>query len=155
MFHWMGGGLRDLGFQKRAVERSCLEVDLIKMVWVDGSEVALEGLARLVGDDTLKTFLGEIEDSRRSDEDGCRPNDWADSCLVNFSKFLGMLTVGYDVEILKLLRKLKVGKEIKSQYSAFRKRKVCLSKFERELRKLECSVNYHQVGRARKGGKKG
>ena len=45
------------------------------------------------------------------------------------------------------LRKLKVRKEINNQSSAFRKRKVCLSKFERELRKLECLVNYHKAGR--------
>ena len=45
------------------------------------------------------------------------------------------------------LRKLKVRKEINNQSSAFRKRKVCLSKFERESRKLECLVNYHKAGR--------
>ena len=67
--------------------------------------------------------------------------------LANFSKFLCMLTVGYEVEILNLLRKLKVRKEINNQSSAFRKRKVCLSKFERESRKLECLVNYHKAGR--------
>ena len=49
-----------------------MEVDLIKMVRMDGSEFALEGLAWFVGDDMQKTFLGEIEDSGRSDEDGSR-----------------------------------------------------------------------------------
>ena len=33
--------------------------------------------------------------------------------------------------------------------------KVYLSKFKRELRKLDCSVNYHKAGRGRKGGNKG
>ena len=92
-----------------------MEVDLIKMVRMDGSEVALEGLAWFVGDDMQKTFLGEIEDSGRSDEDGSHPDDWVDSYLGNFSKFLGLLTVGYEAEILNLLRKLNVRKEINNQ----------------------------------------
>ena len=58
-------------------------------------------------------FLGEIEDSERSNEDGSHPEDWAESYLANFSKFLGMLSVGYEAKILNLLRKLKVRKETK------------------------------------------
>ena len=96
-------------------DKSCLEVDLIKMVRMDGSEVVLEGLACFVSDDMQQTFLGEIEDSGRIDEDGSHPDDWVDSYLGNFSKFLGMLMVGYEAEILNLLRKLNVRKEINNQ----------------------------------------
>ena len=31
---------------------------------------------------------------------------WEDSCLIKFSEFLGIPTVGYDAEILELLRKM-------------------------------------------------
>ena len=46
-------------------------------------------------------------------------------------------------------------KDLKNQSSTFGEKNVCLSKFGRELRKLKCSVTYHEAGRGRKGGKKG
>ena len=33
-------------------------------------------------------------------------DNWKDSCLIKFSEFLGIPTVGYDVEILELLCKM-------------------------------------------------
>ena len=46
----MGGGPRDIGFSRWLWRGgSCFEVDLIKMVWVDGSEVLLECLTGFVG----------------------------------------------------------------------------------------------------------
>ena len=33
-------------------------------------------------------------------------NDWEDSCLIKFSEFLGIPTVGFEEEILELLRKM-------------------------------------------------
>ena len=59
-----------------------------------------------------------------------------------FSKLLGFLTEGFEEEILNMLQRIKNRRE-KS------KKRVCpvSTRFEQELKKLECSINYN-------GGKK-
>ena len=49
--------------------------------------------------------------------------------------------MGFEIEILALLRKMKAREEVKVQEGGTR-RKNSSSKFERELKKLECFVNY-------------
>ena len=79
-------------------------------------------------------------------------------CSVNYHKAGrgrkggNMLTVGYEAEILNLLRKLNVRKEINNQSTLLGK-----GKFICQNLKENCgsSVNYHKAGRGRKGGKKG
>ncbi|RVW56523.1 hypothetical protein CK203_072539 [Vitis vinifera] len=65
---------------------------------------------------------------------GCR---WDDSCLARFSKFLGFSTEGFEGEILNLLLRNKRRREqnIKKDISGS-------TKFDRELKKLEWSINY-------------
>ena len=71
-------------------------------------------------------------------------DNWEDSCLIKFSEFLGIPTVGYDVEILELLRKM-----VSQQPSNKRKGHPTESRSERELRKLECTINYSGKGQNR------
>ena len=63
---------------------------------------------------------------------------WDDSCLARFSKFLGFSTDGIEGEILNLLLRTKRRREqnIKKEISGS-------TKFDRELKKLEWSVNYN------------
>ncbi|RVW80725.1 hypothetical protein CK203_053943 [Vitis vinifera] len=70
---------------------------------------------------------------------GCR---WDDSCLARFSKFLGFLTEGFEGEILNLLLRNKRRREqnIKKDISGS-------TKFDRELKKLEWSINYKGRGK--------
>ena len=72
-------------------------------------------------------------------QEGRRENqfNWEENSLVKFSHFLGFSTKGLEKEILSFLVKIrKRGKKIHS------KGLLENSKFERELKRLECSINY-------------
>ena len=64
------------------------------------------------------------------------------SKFVDFSNFLGLLVVGFENEITFLLRKIKLRKgcEIKVSRGS---RKFLSTRLEREIRKLECPMNYN------------
>ena len=70
--------------------------------------------------------------------------NWEDSELARFSKFQGFSTKGLEKDILDFL--VKIRKRRERVHS-----KVCLdkSKFERELKRLECSINY-EGGRSKR-----
>ena len=70
---------------------------------------------------------------------------WQSSCLAKFSRCLEMPTEGFEGEILFLLRRMKerkIRKGKKGKLEGRKKRKFKSSKFKRELRKLEWTVNY-------------
>ncbi|WJZ80732.1 hypothetical protein VitviT2T_000628 [Vitis vinifera] len=81
------------------------------------------------GGGEFEVLLQELEE---------RGDRWDDSCLVRFSKFLGFSTDGIEGEILNLLLRTKRRREqnIKKEISG-------ATKFDRELKKLEWSVNYN------------
>ena len=62
------------------------------------------------------------------------------SKLFHFSKVLGMSVEGHEVEILALLKKLRTGSN--SLCKRRKKKKSCITRFERELKRLECFVSY-------------
>ena len=64
------------------------------------------------------------------------------SKLFHFSKVLGMPVEGHGVEILALLKKLKLRIGSNTLSKRRKKKKSCTTRFERELTKLECSVSY-------------
>ena len=66
-----------------------------------------------------------------------RENGWEDCNLAKFSQFLGFSTEGLEKEILNFLAKIR--KRRKKIYSRGALEKT---KFERELKRLECSINY-------------
>ena len=63
---------------------------------------------------------------------------WEDSFLGKFSEFFGISTTGYEIEILGLVRKM-----VSQQQRDQRKGKLTETKCARELRKLECTINYN------------
>ena len=63
---------------------------------------------------------------------------WEESILAKFSHFLGFSTEGLEKEILSFFF-IKIRKRWERIHS---KELVEKSKFERELKRLECSVNY-------------
>ena len=75
---------------------------------------------------------------------------WEDSCLIKFSEFLGIPTVGFDAEILDLLRKM-----VSQQSGNKRKGNPAESRSERELKKLECTINYNGKDQNRGGRDRG
>ena len=89
----------------------------------------------------------EDEEERGKERDMC----WQSSSLAKFSRYLGMPTKGFEGEILFLL-KMKERKLQKGKLDGRKRRKLEPSKFERELRKLEWTVNYIGGGGGGEGG---
>ena len=75
---------------------------------------------------------------------------WSSSCLAKFSRCIGMLTEGFKGEILTLLKRMKERKDQKGKLDGRKRKELESSRFERELRKLECIVNY--IGGGEEGG---
>ena len=71
--------------------------------------------------------------------------NWEESSLIKFSHFLGFSTEGLEKEILSFLGKIRKRKE-----KIVGKGLLEVSRFERELKRLECSVNYE--GESKKKG---
>ena len=63
--------------------------------------------------------------------------NWEESSLAKFSKFLGFPTEGLEKEILGFLIKIRKRRERIHSKAMLEK-----LKFERELKRLECSINY-------------
>ncbi|RVW19486.1 hypothetical protein CK203_114083 [Vitis vinifera] len=79
-----------------------------------------------------QAFRGEKEDR------------WEESDLAKFSHFLGFSTEGLEKEILDFFIKIRKRKERIHGKALLEK-----SKFERELKRLECSVNYEKKRKQR------
>ena len=89
--------------------------------------------------------LGNLSEEGPKTRSECLGYDnWEDNCLIKFSEFLGIPTVGYDEEILELLRKM-----VSQESGNKRKGHPTESRSERELRKLECTINYSGKGQNR------
>ena len=63
--------------------------------------------------------------------------NWEDSMLVKFSEFLGFATEGFENQIVELMRQM-----VKKQNKGPRTEQTPVSRCERELKKLECTINY-------------
>ncbi|RVX19057.1 hypothetical protein CK203_007024 [Vitis vinifera] len=72
--------------------------------------------------------------------------EWEDSELARFSKFLGFSTKGLEKDILEFLVKIRKRRE-----KVHSKILPVKSKFERELKRLECSINYERGKKLRNG----
>ena len=79
------------------------------------------------------------------EEGGWVEERWEESDLARFSHFLGFSTKGLEKDILEFMVKIRKRRERIHSKAMLEK-----SKFERELRRLECSVNY-EGGKKKKG----
>ena len=79
--------------------------------------------------------VGDIYDTQT--ERGEQEGKWEESGLAKFSQFLGFPTEGLEKEILNFLTKIRKRREKIHSKELLEK-----SKFERELKRLECSINY-------------
>ena len=93
----------------------------------------------------------EDEEERGKEGDLCWQSSYSSS-LAKFSRYLGMPTEGFEGEILFLLKRMKERKIQKGNLDGRKRRKLETSKFERELRKLEWTVNYIGGGGGGEGG---
>ena len=118
------------------------------MVLVDGREAEVSGVSGLANERTeegTKVVLDRAPQEMMEEGDEGGGLSWQSSCLAKFSRCLGMPTEGFEGEILFLLRRMKerkIRKGKKGKLEGRKKRKFISSKFKRELRKLEWTVNY-------------
>ena len=121
----------------------------LRMVAVDGREWGMESSDALEVIEEGPRGEGQREEELASRESkGSGFENWEDSCLIKFSEFLGFSTVGFESEILGLLRKI-----VARQHQGENKGAVITTRCERELKKLVCTINYD--GRSQiKGGDK-
>ena len=126
------------------------EMEPLRVVSVDEREWGEVTVDALMEVDQVTVGLGPLRDELSNARPECLGyNNWEDSCLIKFSKFLGVPTVGFEEEILELLRKM-----VSQQQRDKRKGYPTESRCERELRKLECTINYSGKGQNR-GGRDG
>ena len=78
----------------------------------------------------------------RVEEEGGDVESWRYSCLAKFCHCLEMPIEGFEGEILKLLNRMKERRERFERVSGKKRKGQRSSRFDRELKKLECSVNY-------------
>ena len=122
-----------------------IDMDPLRMIMADGREAEVLGSSGMalgtVGKEAEKVVGWDITEERNEGGEQC----WQSSCLARFSRCLGMPTEGFEGEILFLLKRMeerKLQKGKKGNQDGRKKRKMESSKFERELRKLEWTVNY-------------
>ena len=85
-----------------------------------------------------------LAQSMPRDGKGWEEESWEESELAKFSKFMGFSTEGLEKEILDFLIKIR-----KIREKVHNKNLLEKSKFERELKRLECYINY-EGGRSRR-----
>ena len=122
-----------------------IDMDPLRMIMADGREAEVLGSPGMVfgtvGKKAEKVVGWDITEERNEGSEQC----WQSSCLARFSRCLGMPTEGFEGEILLLLKRMKerkLQKGKKGNQDGRKKRKMESSKFEKELRKLEWTVNY-------------
>ena len=126
----------------------------LRVILADGREAEvfdLAGKAFGAFEEELKgvSERASQKDVEERDEEGepC----WHSSSLAKFSCYHGMPTEGFEGEILFLLKRMKERKLQKGKLNGRKRKKLESSKLERELRKLEWTVNY--LGGGGEGGR--
>ena len=105
---------------------------------MDGSDWGLESSGALVALEEGSVGVGQqAKETVSVALEASGYEKWEDSCLIKFSEFLGFPTVGFKSEILGLLRKMVAG-----QHQVENKGAITMSRCERELKKLVCTINY-------------
>ena len=83
------------------------DIEPLRVVSADGIEWGETTFEALTDADLETEGLRNLSEEGPKTRSECLGYDnWEDSCLIKFSEFLGIPTVGYDEEILELLRKM-------------------------------------------------
>ena len=84
-----------------------VDLEPLRMVAMDGSEWGLASSGALVAlEEGLVGAGQQVEEAVSVASEASGYEKWEDSCLVKFSEFLGFPTVGFESEIMGLLRKM-------------------------------------------------
>ena len=79
------------------------------MLAADGSEWGLENSGTMV--ETMEGLKEDRQWTKEVQTMSSAYENWEDSCLVKFSEFLGFSMVGFEKEILGLMRKMVANKQ--------------------------------------------
>ena len=93
------------------------------------------------------SFLLEEGRDDRAEKDDNDNESWRYNCLPRFCRCLGMLVEGFEREILKLFNRIRERRDCFERVTGKKRKGQRLSKFDRELKKLEWSVNYGGIER--------
>ena len=127
------------------------ELEPLRVVSIDGREWGKGIIVAPTEGGQAEGGLGSLrEEPSKVSPDCMGYNSWEDSCLIKFSEYLGVTTAGFEEEILELLRKMEV-----QQQGDKRKGYPIETRCEKELRKLECTINYNGKGQTRGGRDRG
>ena len=119
------------------------------MVAADGSEWGLENPRAMVEvEEGLEEDRQQPEKFQPKSSKGSVYENWEDNYLAKFSECLGFSTMGFEKEILGLLRKMVV-----RQQNEKKKGIVIVTKCEWELKKLVSSINYNGRDKLKEGGR--
>ena len=88
------------------------------------------------------SFMLEEGRGEGVEKEGEDEESWRYSCLVRFCQCLGMPSEGFEREILQLLNKIREKRDCSERVTGKKRKGKGLSRFDRELKKLEWSVNY-------------
>ena len=118
-------------------------IDPLRVIWADGRERE----APIVLEEGVKEFEGgemptKVVDKVLEEEDRSVLGLWMNGNLVKLCRCLGMPIEGFEGEILKPLRKMEERKSLKGVATRKRRKFQKVSRSERELKKLQSSVNY-------------
>ncbi|RVX07132.1 hypothetical protein CK203_053516 [Vitis vinifera] len=130
-------------------------MDPLRVILADGREEVVLNLVGRGSGNTEELSVGALERASQEDEEERGKEGelcWQSSSLAKFSRYLRMPTKGFEREILFLLKRMTERKLQKGKLDGRKRRKLELSKFERELRKLEWTVNYMRGGGGGEGG---
>ena len=143
------------GFRRRgcgsATEMVGVDADIspLNMVLADGSVEAASSGEEMVLVLVGETSLDESNPLRQPVVGAESDGEWKSSCLAQFSDFMGIPTTGCEEEILTMLKKWIMRKDQKNQRFGAKRIKVESSKFVRELKRLECSINFKSLRHGR------
>ena len=127
------------------------ETEPLRVVFADGREWGNGLVEGPMEGEQIEVGIGSLrEESPVVNLESKGYNAWEDSCLVKFSEFLGIKTAGFEEEIVELLRKMDA-----RQHGDNSKGDKAETRCERELRKLECTINYNGRGQIRGGRDRG
>ena len=125
------------------------DMEPLRVISEDGREWGkVPDEALIVVDQETKDIRLQYEELDTVSPDSVGYESWEDNCLRKFSEFLGISTTRYENEIMVLVQKM-VSQQLRDQ----KKGNLTETKCARELRKLECTINYNGQSQNRGGGK--
>ncbi|WKA00682.1 hypothetical protein VitviT2T_019018 [Vitis vinifera] len=139
-FSGMGGSLLEM-------EERCGHEVILKETeeGLSINPLSMRSAEERMGEKSMSGFF-PLKEGRKEWGEEKDMESWNYSCLAKFCHCLGMPTEGCERDILKLLHKMRDRRDRSENLSGKKRKGQRTSRFDRELKKLEWSVNYSGSG---------